>query len=357
MIKLQIRAFFFNAQTDYLPYYKNFTVHLDEEAKAKDLLAAIKEQNEMFEFPKQKLIFKINGLVVTANEKITDIVETIGTELQIDPVNSYRSNNGLRFNDKDFMESYALLEPYCNEEDLKYYKSLYALHYASETSEFNRNYIGDAVLLLAHRLIENGSEHKAEILKAITGTESGLFDCEYENNLFDAEDHTETINALKEMAKGKKETMPSVFEILLAKIMPKDKNPKEQQHSQKHLPQTIESIEGKKVAYYSGGDVINSTISVDIQKAGASVIEFERNSKLSGLSVLEDNRNLALLKAGTTLLDALDHGAEILIVENEAVFDMFTQNMKAIEAVMGRDIAMQIILSSDFLESSQTAAA
>ncbi|MFT7824546.1 MAG: hypothetical protein ABXS92_07275 [Sulfurimonas sp.] len=357
MIKLQIRAFFFNAKTDYLPYYKNFTVHMDEEAKAKDLLAAIQEQNEMFEFPKQKLIFRINGLVVTANEKMTDIVEALGTELQVDPVNSYRSNNGLRFNDKDFMESYALLEPYCSEEDLKYYKSLYVLHYASETSEFNRNYIGDAVLLLAHRLIENGSEHKAEILKAVAEAESGLFDCEFEDNLFNGEDHTETINALKEMAKGKKEAMPSVFELLLAKIMPKDKNQKEQKDSQKRLPHTVESIEGKKVAYYCGGDVTNSTISEDIQKAGATVIDFDRNSKLSGLSILEDNRNLALLKAGTTLLDALDHGAEILIVENEAVFDMFTQNLKAIEAVMGRDIALQIILSSDFPESSQTAAA
>jgi succinate dehydrogenase/fumarate reductase-like Fe-S protein len=351
-MKLQIRAFFFNAKTDYLPYYKNFTVELDEDAKAKDLLAAIQAQNETFEFPKQKLIFKINGLVVTANEKMADIVEELGSELQIDPVNSYRSNHGLRFNDKDFMESYALLEPYCSEDDLKYYKTLYALHYASETSNFKRNYIGDAVLLLAHKLITDGSEHKAEILKAITNADSGLLDCEYENNLFDAQDYTEEVNALKGMLRP--ETIPSVFEMLVAKVIgKKDKT----QASSSPTPQSVESIEGKNVAYYSGADVINSTIIEDIESAGATFICFERATKHSGAALLESSKDLALTKAGTTLLDALDSGADVLIVENRNDYEMFTKNLKAIECAMGRDIKLEIILASDFLASEQTVAA
>ncbi|MDM5271650.1 hypothetical protein PGH07_05645 [Sulfurovum sp. zt1-1] len=356
-MKLQIRAFFFNAKTDYLPYYKNFTVRLDNDAKAKDLLVAIQEQNDMFEFPKQKLIFKINGLVVTANEKMSDIVETLGTELQVDPVNSYRANHGLRFNDNDFMESYALLEPYCNEEDLKYFKSLYALHYASETSNFKREYIGDAILLLAHRLIENSSEHKAEILKAISEADSGLFDCEYENNLFDAEDHTETINALKIMAKGTNETLPSLFEVLLSNLMGKGKKEEEKPTLQKRIPQTIDSIEGKNTAYYSGTDVINTTMIEDIRTAGAKPVRFDRETKGSGVTLLEDNKILAFTKAGRNLLDALDHGADVLIVENENDFEMFTKHRKNIESAIGRDINLEIILASDFLASNQKAAA
>lgn len=351
-MKLQTRAFFFNAQTDYLPYYKNFTIELDEKAKAKELLAAIKEQNDMFEYPKQKTIFRINGLVVTANEKMSDIVEALGNELQVDPVNSYRSNNGLRFNDKDFLESYALLEPYCDEEDLKYYKSLYALHYASETSQFVRNYIGDAVLLLANRLIQNAPEYKDEILRIITEAESGLFDCEYENNLFDPEDHTETINALKEMARGNgEEKVPSIFEILWDKITGGDQE--EEEHFQKRIPHTIESIEGKNAAYYSGTDVINDTMLDDIESAGAKVIRFDRETKGSGATLLEESRNLALSKAGTTLLDAMDSGAEVLIVENEDDFEMFSNHLGAIESAMGREVKLEIILAFDFLESGQ----
>ncbi|MDD2450793.1 MAG: hypothetical protein PHU67_02640 [Sulfurovum sp.] len=356
-MKLQIRAFFFNAKTDYLPYYKNFTVRLDDDASAKELLAAIREQNENFAFPEENLIFRINSLVVTAEEKMSNIIEALGTELQVDPVNSYRSNHGLCFNDKDFMESYALLEPYCDEADLEYYKSLYPLHYASETSNFKRDYIGDAVLLLAHRLIEKGSEHKGEILKAISEADSGLFDCEYENNLFDAEDHTETINALKTMARGTSETMPSIFETLLAKLTGKGKKEEEKAAPQKRVPQTIGTIAGKKTAYYSGMDVINSTMIEDIQKAGAKAVRFERETKGSGTTLLEDNRRLALTKAGTNLLDAFDHGAEVLIVENEDDFEMFTKHHKEIESVMGREIGLEFILASDFLSSNQVAAA
>jgi hypothetical protein len=250
------------------------------------------------------------------------------------------------------MESYALLEPYCSEEDLKYYKTLYALHYASETSNFKRNYIGDAILLLAHKLITEGSEHKAEILDAIANADSGLLDCEYENNLFDAEDHTEEINELKAMLKPA--TMPSIFEMLLEKVIgQKGKS----QAPASPTPQSVENLEGKNVAYFSGADVINSTIQEDIESAGAAFICFERSEKHSGAALLESSRELALTKAGTTLLDALDSGADVLIVENRTDYEMFTQNLKAIESAMGRDINLEFILASDFLASNQTAAA
>ena len=113
--KLEIRAFFFNAKTDYLPYYKNFTVTVDDDATAKDLLAKIQEQNENFSYPKQKLIMQINGLVVEAKQSVLSLVERFGTSLQVDPVNSYRSNDGLKINDSDFMESFELLAPYASE--------------------------------------------------------------------------------------------------------------------------------------------------------------------------------------------------------------------------------------------------
>ncbi|HEY9128241.1 MAG TPA: hypothetical protein VIN02_00235, partial [Sulfurovum sp.] len=202
--KLEIRAFFFNAKTDYLPYYKNFSINVDDDATAKDLLAKIEEENENFSYPKQKLVMKINGLVVEAKQSVTSLVERFGTVMQIDPVNSYRSNDGLKINDSDFMQSFELLAPYASEADLKHYKTLYALHYASETEKFDREYIGDAVLVLAHKMITEGSEYAEEILQALTSAHSGLFDCEYENNLFNAQDHTAAINELKAMAKPPK---------------------------------------------------------------------------------------------------------------------------------------------------------
>ena len=343
--KLNVKAFFFNAKTDYLPYYKNFTLHVEGESTAKELLGRIQEQNSDFSYPKQKLIMKINGLVVEAKEPVTNIVEKLGTELTIEPVNSYRSNNGLKINDDDFMQSYALLEPYATESDLKYYKTLYALHYASETENFDREYIGDAILVLAHKMISEGNAHKEAILEAITAVHSGLFDCEYENNLFNAQSYDAAITALKDMAKkGDDEAHPSLMDMIKERFAkkPETNTAKKEEKIALRKPRVdveIASLEEKNIAYYAGTHEGNtSNISNAISSLGTKEIHFSRQHKLSGLSILQDNKNLALHKAGATLLDAYDAGAEVLVVEDESTLDMFITHFKQIEKTIGRKI-------------------
>lgn len=344
--KLDIKAFFFNAKTDYLPYYKNFNITVDAEATAKDMLAQIQEANENFSYPKQKLLMKINGLVVEAKESVSSIVERLGTDLTIDPVNSYRSNNGLKINDDDFMKSFELLAPYASESDLKYYKTLYALHYASETENFDREYIGDAVLVLAHKMISEDSEHKEAILEAITSANSGLLDCEYENNLFNAQDHTATIEALKGMVNPEDE--PSLLKQLIARFSKKEEKEVEVVVP-KRAVETIEDLEEKQVAHYYGlasHDAMHKLIA----EMGMKGIHFSRANKLSGLSIVEDNKDLAFKKAGETLLDAYDSGAEVLVVEDVAVLDMFKKNFSAIEKTIGRKmIGLELISTEDFV--------
>ena len=352
--KLEIRAFFFNAKTDYLPYYKNFNIQLDDDATAKDLLAKIQEENENFSYPKQKLVMKINGLVVDAKQSVSSLVERLGISLQIDPVSSYRSNDGLKINDNDFMQSFELLAPYASESDLKYYKTLYALHYASETENFDREYIGDAVLVLAHKMITEGSEHTEAILEAITSVSSGLFDCEYENNLFNAQDHTAAIDELKAMAKP--EEGPSLCAQLIARFSKKEEKEVEVVE-QKRAVETIEDLEEKQVAHYHGlasHDAMHKLIGEMATKG----IHFSRANKLSGLSILEDNKDLALNKAGAILLDAYDSGAEVLVVEDVAVLDMFKKNFSTIEKTIGRKmIGLELISADDFVSQVSSIAA
>ncbi|MBT8344179.1 MAG: hypothetical protein KJO45_05625 [Sulfurovum sp.] len=344
--KLEIRAFFFNAKTDYLPYYKNFNIKVDADATAKDLLLQIQEANENFSFPKQKLVMKINNFVVDAKQPVSELVQRFGTSLQIDPVNSYRSNDGLKINDSDFMKSFELLAPYASESDLKYYKTLYALHYASETENFDREYIGDAVLILAHKMITEGSEHTEAILEAITSVHSGLFDCEYENNLFIAQDHTAAIDELKAMAKP--EEGPSLCAQLLARFSKKEEKAAEVVEP-KRVVETIENLEEKQVAHYHGlasHDVMHKLIN----EMGMKGVHFSRSGKLSGLSILEDNKDLALSKAGAILLDAYDSGAEVLVVEDIAVLDMFKKHFAAIEKTIGRKmIGLELVSAEDFV--------
>ncbi|WP_373030909.1 hypothetical protein [Sulfurovum sp.] len=349
--KLEIRAFFFNAKTDYLPYYKNFNITVDTDATAKDLLAEIQEMNENFSYPKQKLVMKINGLVVEAKQSVSSIVERLGTSLQIDPVSSYRSNDGLKINDNDFMKSFELLAPYASESDLKYYKTLYALHYASETENFDREYIGDAVLVLAHKMISEGSEHKDNILEAITSVHSGLLDCEYENNLFNAEDHTAAIEELKVMVKP--EDTPSLCSQIIARFSKNEKEVTEVVVA-KRVAETIDGIEEKRVAHYAGlasHDAMHKLIG----EMGIKGIHFSRANKLCGVGILEDNKDLALKKAGAVLLDAYDSGAEVLLVEEIAALDMFREHFSSIEKVIGRKmIGLELISAEDFVSQVNT---
>jgi hypothetical protein len=350
---LEIKAFFFNAQTDYLPYYKQFGIELAEDMKAKDLLALIQEQNENFTYPEENLVFKINGLVTDGDQDMSEVVERFGTSLQIDPVNSYRSNNGLVINDDDFMKSYELLAPFASEEDLAYYKTLYALHYASETEKFDRDYIGDAVLVLAHRLISGGSEHKEEILEAITYPYSSLLDCEYENNLFHAQDHTAAIEELKMMVKTPKRDKPSFMDKLAIRLAEKT-----DALMKKDTTETVVDTEGKQIAYYAG-TVVGKTADIHekIIQADSKAVLFSRANKLSGLSILEDNAELAYKKAATTLLDALDSGAQVLIVEEKEVYDMFKDHFTNIEKTIGRDIDLALISAENFMAQVHTAEA
>jgi hypothetical protein len=314
---LEIKAFFFNAKTDYLPYYKNFSIELAEDMQAKDILAFIQEQNENFAYPEENLIFKINGLVIGAEQSMSEVVERLGTSLKI-------------------------------------YKTLYALHYASETEKFDHTYIGDAILLLAHKMITDGSEHKEAILEAITYPYSSLLDCEYENNLFHAQDHTAVIEELKMMVKPPKSDTPSLMDKLAARFTEK----KDALLKKEEKEPAVVTVEGKQVAYYAGsvsGKIAD--IHEKIVHAGAKTVLFARTNKLSGLSLLEDNKQLAYTKAATTLLDALDSGAQVLIVEETEVLDMFKNHFSAIEKTIGRDIDLALISVEDFLAESNSVAA
>ena len=336
ILNLQIRAFFFNSATDYLPYYKNFSIAIDKGATLLDMLHRIKTQNPDFSFPNNNIILKVNEQVTTAETLVTDIVDAMGTELQIDPATSYRSNNGLILNDDDFMQSFELLTPYATEEDKAYYKTLYTTHYASETNNYNRQYIGDAILLLANQMINNDSEHKEAILEAISDEFNGIRCCEYENNVFNGTDHSSTISQLKNMIELKDTTSKC------EKISFRKKNHKVE----------LESLEGQNIALYIGDKNANDLITKikeKIESAGANFIGFEMATKLAGQTLMETNFEMAHTKAGKMLLDALDSGADILVCLNNSDLNIFRKAIIPCESIVGRDIELKIV-SIDELE-------
>jgi len=346
--KLTVKAFFFNAKTDYLPYYKNFTLNIAEDATAKAILEAIQAQNDMFAYPELNLVFKVNGLVIEEDTPVASIVEKLGTDLQIDPVNSYRAYNGLIINNDDFMQSFELIAPYANDSDKKYFKSLYALHYASETSNYERSYIGDAVLLTAYKMITEGTEHQEAILEAISSAHSGLFDCEYENNLFNQENHDAEITALKHLAQPEDE--PSLFSLLMARLFKKDATVEEPLLVRTSKVVTIDDILEKNIAYHKGSNT-NDAMEILLEEMEIKTVPYSKSTKLCGTTLIKDNKDLAFRKAGAVLLDAYDAGAEVLVVESAEKYEMLSKNFSGIEKTIGRKmIGLEIICAEDFVE-------
>jgi len=349
LYKLTVRAFFFNAKTDYLPYYKNFSLKLAEDATAKSIVQAIKAQNDMFSYPELNLVYKINDLVVEEDTTVASIVERLGNTLQIDPVSTYRANNGLVINDHDFMQSFELLAPYASTSDKNYYKGLYALHYASETSNFERSYIGDAILILAHKMISEGNEHQDAILEAISSPHSGLFDCEYENNLFNTKHYESEIKTLKHLARPQDEL--SFFSRLMARFSKQEEELIVERQSKE---KNIENLLEKSIAYYPALDS-NDTMDKLIDEHSIKIIKFSRAHKLSGATIMEGNKVLALEKAGATLLDAYDAGAEVLVVQSIDNYETFVEHFSDIESVIGRKmLGLELICAEDFISQIST---
>jgi len=337
ILELEVRAFFFNAKTDYLPYYKNFIMTLNSDDSVEVILSEIKKQNEIFAYPTEKIIFKINDCMVDTSITVGDVVNKFGKTLQIDPALSYRSSNCMIIDDSDFMQTFELLAPYATDEDREYYESLYAVHYASETFKFSHDYIGDAILLLAYRMINANSEYKDDVLKAISDPYDGLAACEYENNLFKAEYHATKINLMNGMIKyPTPNTLLSKFNYKL---------------SQKALCNFDKStISGVNIACYEGGASNGNEIKQKIINSNANLIHFSREAKLAGTSIVGKQNNLAYLKAASTMLDAVDSGAELLVVAQKADLEMFKTHFASIQKRIGREIPLPLISYKEFLE-------
>ncbi len=312
--KLNVDLFRFDASCDYLPYYLSCVVEFDKSSKVEHLLEQISKRVEGFSYKNKTVLCRINGRVALGNEMVSQIIRQSGYEWRVEPVSTYRCTKDLTINDDDFQKSFELIAEFADEDDRVYFDSLYAHHYASSGFEFEKSYIGDAVLLCAHRMIfEKKSIHSDKIIKSIAGSEFGLFSCEYEHRLYGGADEAKKIEELKDLARGKKGS----------------KAPAHRQRRE------LDATNIEAFGIYSG--YLNDNI---YTKEG---IKFERSGSKCGVELLPENRELALKKAAIVLLDAMDSGVQRLFVEDAAAYEFLSRNKRSIARASNRDIDMQII--------------
>ena len=328
--KLDIKLFRFNHKTDYLPYYKSFTITHDENDTVLNLLSKI-NQLEPFSFEGvQSCGVKINNLFTNVNVTIAQLINRFSThELTIEPVSIYRAINDLTVSNKDFSDKFAPFRKYLTKEQIENYAtSLQMDYYASNTLNFNKDYIGDHALIIASDIIQKQPELEKEIIELISNKDNGIWF------------YTSTENRLFEVDNNKKEKI----ENLVAKVTGKKK-----EIEAFNLPQNLKVAQdfiGFNIAAYDMDDT--STLQNIVEQSKASFIATDsQNDDLAFHSQAVD-KNFSYKIAGKVLLDALDNNADFILVNNKKNFSLLDTKQKEIECAVGRDINLPIVTTEQF---------
>ena len=174
--KLRLSVFRFDAKSDYLPFYKKHIIKIGEDKTLDDLLAVIKDEDRLFDYPQGKnAAIKIGSVNLFTDVKIDDIVKNFGTELTLMPMSEKRALKDLIVNDDDFYEKFDLLDPFIDSVDKKRFKELIVYHYASDIYKYEDNFQGDALFLFAYDMIKKHPDQKNKILNILDDGSDGIW--------------------------------------------------------------------------------------------------------------------------------------------------------------------------------------
>ena len=174
--KLELSIFRFDASTDFLPYYKKHTLHFDTTKSIHELLAAIKEEELRFDYPKDEFsAIKINHKALYTATLIQEVIEHFGTTLILEPLSTKRAIKDLIINRQDFDERFELIAPFVQEEDKKLFESYIIYHYASSVHAFLEGFLAEALFVFAYDMIQKYPQSKREILSLIADEQKGIF--------------------------------------------------------------------------------------------------------------------------------------------------------------------------------------
>jgi len=116
-----IKAFRFNTETDYLPYYKTYEMEVGKDELILDLLNRIKwEHDGSFSYRRScrhgicgACGIKVNGKpVLSCKQNALELVELFGEDLVFEPQSQKRAVKDMIIDKGDFWEKHAAVKPY-----------------------------------------------------------------------------------------------------------------------------------------------------------------------------------------------------------------------------------------------------
>jgi len=205
--KITLKTFRFNAETDYLPYYKHYEMEVGKDELVLDLLNRIKwEHDGSFSYRRScrhgicgACAIKVNGKATLAcKQNALELIELFGNELLIEPQSKKRAIKDMIIDKKDFWEKHAAVKPYVvadvvarpeaeTKQSIAEFDQFLdsdlciqcgACHYSCPALEVNDAFLGPAALNAAYRFtIDTRDEAGKERLKITAEPGVGVWDC------------------------------------------------------------------------------------------------------------------------------------------------------------------------------------
>ena len=305
---IDVRLFKFDHKTDYLPYYKNYSIERDTVNTLDDVLQKINSIEKFGFLQNEDFFLQANNKFTISTASLTDILND-STELTLEPLSIKRAIDDLIIDTKDYQSKLSILDKYIslNEKETIIKDKSYMLeYYASNTFHFNDDYIGEHVVLLGLDIVKKDVSLKDEIFELLSG-----------------EDGIVNKSSLK-------------YRIL--------NYPKDESFLAVPTPNAVQSFENFNIALYCG---VNPPVFESIIKhSGANYIDL----KSKHFDIPLNTQKLSNLMAGTILLEALDNNADFLIVNDVTNLALFDSKQSSIEKTMGREINLPVITRSQFVQ-------
>jgi len=206
-VTVTLKTFRFNAETDYLPYYKKYVMEVGKDELILDLLNRIKwEHDGSFSYRRScrhgicgACGIKVNGKATLAcKQNALELVKLFGEELIIEPQSKKRAVKDMIIDKKDFWDKHAEVTPYVVadvdphpehetkqsiEEFNKFLDSDLCIqcgscHYACPVVEVNEDYLGPAAFNAAYRFtVDTRDNAGKERLELTSELGVGVWDC------------------------------------------------------------------------------------------------------------------------------------------------------------------------------------
>ena len=339
-MKLEISLFKFDKNSDYLPYYTKHFFKVENEKNILDILKTINKNAKLGFKDCENFNLVVNGIYVKASITIRELVENFGKELTIEPISIRRAYNDLIIDDNDFKEKINILSDFISKEDEIYYSNLKQYYYASNTLNYNSDYIGDSVLLLAYDLIEKNPKQANAILLALDDVEIGAqFHTSLENRIYNFDKTIEEkIQDIQKRLNYFEDLDKQNFRINTTLII--DFGEFKEDYEVKH------DFKDFNIAYYPS---INNIQTIELlNKLDAKLLKLDSLQLDLAKNTFNKNPLITYYVASTILLDAFDNNADFILVDTVEDFYILDYNRKQVEKFCGREILIPIIHKNEF---------